>query len=82
MVINGERPLDLAAERDPRIEIEGDVHLLMNLPTRIERTPTPRQQAGNMQQVCTVTAPASAGEKLSGQIRPYAAPCNVGRRIA
>lgn len=32
LVLNGERPFDMAAERDPRVEIEGDVHLLMRLP--------------------------------------------------
>ncbi|KAK3867252.1 hypothetical protein Pcinc_027284 [Petrolisthes cinctipes] len=32
VVLNGERPLDMAAERDPRVDIRGDVHLLMNLP--------------------------------------------------
>lgn len=32
LVLNGERPFDMAAERDPRVEIEGEVHLLMNLP--------------------------------------------------
>ncbi|RXG67752.1 hypothetical protein Avbf_05537, partial [Armadillidium vulgare] len=30
LVLNGERPLDLAAERDSRVTVEGDVHLLMN----------------------------------------------------
>lgn len=32
LVLNGERPLDLAAERDPRVDVQGDVHLLMRLP--------------------------------------------------
>ncbi|XP_042239811.1 neurexin-1-like isoform X2 [Homarus americanus] len=32
LVLNGERPLDLAAERDPRINVRGDVHLVMSLP--------------------------------------------------
>ncbi|XP_066961792.1 neurexin 1 isoform X2 [Macrobrachium rosenbergii] len=32
LVLNGEHPLDLAAERDPRLEVEGDVHLLLRLP--------------------------------------------------
>lgn len=32
LVLNGERPFDMAAERDPRVELEGDVHLLMNMP--------------------------------------------------
>lgn len=32
LVLNGERPLDLAAERDPRVHLQGNVHLLMNLP--------------------------------------------------
>ena len=53
VVVNGERPLDLAAERDPRVRIEGDAHLLMSLPPRIERSPSPRQ-FGNMQQVSRV----------------------------
>ena len=52
MVINGERPLDLAAERDPRIDIEGDVHLLLALPSRMEHIP---QRSSNMQQVGTGT---------------------------
>ncbi|XP_069165959.1 neurexin 1 isoform X1 [Procambarus clarkii] len=32
LVLNGERPLDLAAERDPRVNVRGDIHLLMTLP--------------------------------------------------
>ncbi|XP_071518617.1 neurexin 1 isoform X3 [Panulirus ornatus] len=32
LVLNGERPLDLAAERDHRVNVQGDVHLLMSLP--------------------------------------------------
>ena len=32
MVLNGQRPLDLAAERDSRVSVEGDVHLVMTLP--------------------------------------------------
>lgn len=32
LVLNGERPLDLAAERDNRVNVQGDVHLLMSLP--------------------------------------------------
>lgn len=51
IVLNGERPLDLAAERDPRVAVEGDVHLLMTLPqsltsrsSQIKRKPNPWQQ--------------------------------------
>ncbi|XP_045116786.1 neurexin-1-like isoform X2 [Portunus trituberculatus] len=36
LVLNGERPLDLAAERDPRVLLEGNVHLLMNLPKDLQ----------------------------------------------
>ncbi|KAK7071822.1 hypothetical protein SK128_017155 [Halocaridina rubra] len=32
LVLNGDRPLDLTAERDPRIQLRGDVHLLLTLP--------------------------------------------------
>ncbi|XP_042874196.1 neurexin-1-like isoform X2 [Penaeus japonicus] len=32
LVLNGERPLDLAAERDPRVNVRGDVHLLLSVP--------------------------------------------------
>ena len=31
-MLNGQRPLDLAAERDTRVAVEGDVHLVMTLP--------------------------------------------------
>ncbi|XP_047738095.1 neurexin-1 [Hyalella azteca] len=51
VVANGERPLDLAAERDPRVKVEGDVHLLLSLPQRIERAPASRAGAGHMQQM-------------------------------
>ncbi|XP_076046488.1 neurexin 1 isoform X2 [Oratosquilla oratoria] len=35
VVLNGERPLDLAAERDPRASVEGDVRLLMRVPRQL-----------------------------------------------
>ena len=40
LVLNGERPLDLAAERDPRVQLQGNVHLLMNLPKDLHAPPS------------------------------------------
>ena len=48
LVLNGLRLLDLAAERDPRTEIRGDVTLLTGIRDRLYE---PLQK---MQQVCSI----------------------------
>ncbi|GIY63430.1 hypothetical protein CDAR_531741 [Caerostris darwini] len=43
LVINGDRILDMAAEDDPRIKVEGDVELLMSLPLSLQQRSIPNE---------------------------------------
>ncbi|XP_055944776.1 neurexin-1-like isoform X1 [Argiope bruennichi] len=41
LVVNGDRILDMAAEDDPRISVQGDVELLMSLPLSLQQRSVP-----------------------------------------
>ncbi|KFM82907.1 Neurexin-3-alpha, partial [Stegodyphus mimosarum] len=41
LVVNGDRILDMAAEDDPRIMVQGDVELLMSLPLSLQQRSVP-----------------------------------------
>ncbi|KAG8193397.1 hypothetical protein JTE90_012197 [Oedothorax gibbosus] len=43
LVVNGDRILDMAAEDDPRISVQGDVELLMSLPLSLQQRSVPSE---------------------------------------
>uniref|UniRef100_T1J5X7 Uncharacterized protein n=1 Tax=Strigamia maritima TaxID=126957 RepID=T1J5X7_STRMM len=49
LVFNGLRVLDLASERDPRINIQGDVTLLLSLPLAVSGSIRPTRPSGRIQ---------------------------------